>query len=184
MSARRVVVRAFGDAAIREAVTARPVSVVAVGKAAAGMATTFVELPGPSIRRVVAIATHAPDSMPVTIEWIEASHPFPDQRSEYAASRALDVASGVAAGETLVVLLSGGASSLMSAPIDGLTLSDKIRTTRLMMESGADIHALNTVRRHLSRVKGGRLAAACAGRTVTLAISDVIGDDLAAIGSG
>ena len=72
----------------------------------------------------------------------------------------------------------------MAAPIDGISLADKIETTKLMMASGADIHALNTVRRHLSKVKGGRLAAACVGTTVTLAISDVVGDDLNAIGSG
>ena len=87
-------------------------------------------------------------------------------------------------GEALVILLSGGASALMAAPIDGMSLADKIETTRLMMAAGADIHALNTVRRHLSKVKGGRLAAACVGTTVTLAISDVVGDDLHAIGSG
>jgi glycerate-2-kinase len=72
----------------------------------------------------------------------------------------------------------------MASPITGISLADKIDTTRLMMASGADIHALNTVRRHLSKVKGGRLAAACIGTTVTLAISDVVGDDLHAIGSG
>ena len=94
------------------------------------------------------------------------------------------IAQGVHSGEALVILLSGGASALMASPIDGITLADKIDTTRLMMTSGADIHALNTVRRHLSKVKGGRLAAACVGTTVTLAISDVVGDDLHAIGSG
>ena len=91
---------------------------------------------------------------------------------------------GVHSGDALVILLSGGASALMAAPIDGISLADKIETTKLMMASGADIHALNTVRRHLSKVKGGRLAAACVGTTVTLAISDVVGDDLNAIGSG
>ncbi len=87
-------------------------------------------------------------------------------------------------GEALVILLSGGASALMASPMAGISLADKIETTRLMMRSGADIHALNTVRRHLSKVKGGRLAAACVGTTITLAISDVVGDDLHAIGSG
>ena len=72
----------------------------------------------------------------------------------------------------------------MAAPIDGISRAEKIETTRSTMASGADIHALNTVRRHLSKVKGGRLAAACVGTTVTLAISDVVGDDLQAIGSG
>ena len=100
------------------------------------------------------------------------------------ANRAIAIAQGVHSGEALVILLSGGASALMASPIDGISLADKIETTRLMMTSGADIHALNTVRRHLSKVKGGRLAAACVGTTITLAISDVVGDDLHAIGSG
>ncbi len=94
------------------------------------------------------------------------------------------MARGVAPDEILVVLLSGGASALMCAPLEGISLSDKIATTRTMMEAGADIVALNTVRRHLSQVKGGRLAQACRGLTVTLAISDVVGDSLNAIGSG
>jgi glycerate 2-kinase len=179
-----VIARAFADAAIREALISRPVSVVAVGKAAAAMSTAFVETPGPTLRRVVAIGTHATTPLAESIEWIESGHPFPDERSEHAALRALDLAKNVRSDELLVVLLSGGASALMSAPIEGLSLADKVRTTKLMMEAGADIHALNTVRRHLSGVKGGRLAAACAGQTVTLAISDVIGDDLNAIGSG
>ena len=183
MSAKRVLARAFGDPAIRDIVNTRPVSVVAVGKAAAAMATAFVETEGPVLRQAVAIGTHA-EVIGRSIEWIESSHPFPDSRSEHAALRALAVARSVRPGEVLLVLLSGGASALMSAPIDGLSLDDKVRTTRLMMEAGADIHALNTVRRHLSKVKGGRLAAACPGLIVTLAISDVIGDDLNAIGSG
>src|SRR6185503_14892690 len=101
-------------------------------------------------------------------------HPFPDHRSERAAVRALEVAQRVSPGEALVILLSGGASALMCAPLEGLSLSDKVATTKTMMESGADIVALNTVRRHLSRVKGGRLATASRGHTVTLAISDVV----------
>ena len=141
-------------------------------------------MPHLAIRQALAIGTHAHADLPSSVEWIESSHPFPDARSEAAGNRAIAVAQGVHSGEALVILLSGGASALMAAPIDGISLADKIDTTRLMMASGADIHALNTVRRHLSRVKGGRLAAACVGTTVTLAISDVVGDDLHAIGSG
>lgn len=194
VSAPRVLARAWDDASIRDAVAGRPASVVAVGKAAAAMAVDYVasradvasggEVASGFSRKILAIGTHSTIPLPPSIEWIESSHPFPDGRSEHAAGRALDVAKSVQIGEVLIVLLSGGASALMSAPIEGLTLGDKVRTTKLMMEAGADIHALNTVRRHLSRVKGGRLAAACAGHVVTLAISDVIGDDLNAIGSG
>ena len=162
----------------------RPLHVVAVGKAAAAMAAAFVKVPHLAIRSALAVGTHAHDDLPASVEWIESSHPFPDARSQRAAERAVAIAGRAHSGDVLVILLSGGASALMAAPIDGLTLADKIATTRLMMETGADIHALNTVRRHLSKVKGGRLAAACAGTTMTLAISDVVGDDLNAIGSG
>lgn len=148
------------------------------------MASAFVEVPHLAVQRVLAIGTHGHEQLPPAVEWIESSHPYPDARSEAAGNRALAVAQGVHSGEALVILLSGGASALMAAPLDGLSLDDKIDTTRRMMTAGADIHALNTVRRHLSKVKGGRLAAACVGTTVTLAISDVIGDDLHAIGSG
>lgn len=184
MGARRVLARALQDPRVADILTSRPLHVVAVGKAAAAMAAAFVRVPHVSIVRALAIGTHAHADLPDTVEWIESSHPYPDARSEAAGHRALAIAQGVHSGEALVILLSGGASALMAAPIDGITLTDKIETTKRMMTAGADIHALNTVRRHLSKVKGGRLAAACAGTTITLAISDVVGDDLHAIGSG
>ncbi len=148
------------------------------------MAGAFAAVPHLSIRQAVAIGTHRDELLPDAVEWMESSHPFPDARSEAAGRRALAVARSVHSGEVLVILLSGGASALMASPVEGITLADKVNTTRVMMNAGADIHALNTVRRHLSNVKGGRLAAACVGTTITLAISDVVGDDLNAIGSG
>lgn len=169
---------------ISDLITGRRNHVIAVGKAAAAMTTAFLDTPHLRAEQVLAIGTHAHAPLPPGVEWIESSHPFPDARSEAAAGRALAIAESVHSGDVLILLISGGASSLMAAPIDGLTLNEKIATSRLMMNSGADIHALNTVRRHLSKVKGGRLAAACVGTTVTLAISDVVGDDLHAIGSG
>jgi hydroxypyruvate reductase len=168
----------------RDILSGRPLHVVAVGKAAAAMATAFLSRRDLQVQRALAIGTHTHADLPAAVEWIESSHPFPDARSQAAGERALGVAQGVHSGDALVILLSGGASALMAAPLDGISLADKIATTRLMMEAGADIHALNTVRRHLSKVKGGRLAAACVGTTLTLAISDVVGDDLNAIGSG
>jgi glycerate 2-kinase len=179
-----VLARALDDRAVAEIITGRPLHVVAVGKAAAAMAAAFTAIPHLAVRKAIAIGTHSHDELPRAVEWIESSHPYPDARSEAAGNRAIAVAQGVHSGEALVILLSGGASALMASPLDGLTLADKIDTTRLMMTAGADIHALNTVRRHLSKVKGGRLAAACVGTTITLAISDVVGDDLHAIGSG
>lgn len=184
VSARRVVDRALTDHDLSTVLTTNPVHVVAVGKAAAAMAAAFVTVPHVSIVRAIAIGTHTHKTMPTNVEWIASSHPFPDFRSEAAGARALAMAEAVHAGEVMVILLSGGASALMASPLAGLSLADKIGATREMMKAGADIHALNTVRRHLSRVKGGRLAEACVGRTVTLAISDVVGDDLNAIGSG
>ena len=183
VSARRVVDRALRSN-VQDVIASRPVHVVAVGKAAAAMAAAFLSVRHLQIRRALVIGTHLHPELPATVEWIESSHPFPDGRSEHAGNRAIAVAQAVHSGDALVILLSGGASALMAAPVGGITLADKIATTRLMMESGADIHALNTVRRHLSKVKGGRLAAACVGATVTLALSDVVGDDLNAIGSG
>ena len=184
VSAERVVGRAMADADLAEVLASRPLHVVAAGKAASAMASAFAAVPHLSIRQAIAIGTHRHEAMPSSVEWMASSHPFPDGRSETAGERALAVARAVPSGEVLVVLLSGGASALMASPLDGLSLADKIAATRVMMNAGADIHALNTVRRHLSKVKGGRLAAACVGTTVTLAISDVVGDDLNAIGSG
>jgi hydroxypyruvate reductase len=101
-----------------------------------------------------------------------------------AGRRALEVAQRTDPGDTLVVLLSGGASALMAVPAGNLTLEDKRTAVNALLKGGADITALNTIRKHLSAVKGGRLAAAAAGPTVCLAISDVVGDDLSVIGSG
>jgi len=184
VSARRVIARAFGDPEVTDVLNGRGLHVVAVGKAAAAMAAAFATSPHLAIRQAIAIGTHEHADLPPSVEWIQSSHPFPDARSEAAGNRAMAIAQGVHSGEALVILLSGGASALMASPIAGISLADKIDATRVMMTSGADIHALNTVRRHLSKVKGGRLAAACIGATITLAISDVVGDDLHAIGSG
>jgi hydroxypyruvate reductase len=112
------------------------------------------------------------------------SHPVPTDASEKAGRQAVKLARSTTLDETFLILLSGGASALMALPIDGVTLADKGRTTELLLKNGASIHALNCVRKHLSSIKGGRLAEASAARTLTLAISDVVGDDLSVIGSG
>ena len=117
-------------------------------------------------------------------ETIVGGHPMPTAESERGGRRALDIAASLQPDETLLVFLSGGASALMAVPADGLTLADKQATTRHLLRAGADIHALNTVRKHLSSIKGGRLAACTAGACRTFAISDVVGDDLTVIGSG
>ena len=117
-------------------------------------------------------------------ESIRGGHPIPDAGSERAGRRALALAESLRDGETLLVLLSGGASALMAVPADGITLADKQRTTAQLLRAGADIYALNTIRKHLSAIKGGWLAGRAAGRVRTYVISDVVGDDLSVIASG
>lgn len=135
----------------------------------------------------VAVGTHDGHRVPAPVDWYQGGHPTPTAVSVEAARAALALGAGVPAGGQLVVLLSGGASSLLSLPAEGLSLEDKQRTTRALMHDGRAIDELNTVRKHLSGIKGGRLAAACRGDVVTLAISDVVGpieDDPTVIGSG
>jgi hydroxypyruvate reductase len=120
------------------------------------------------------------------IAMFQAGHPFPNQSSVRAAAGALALARKASADGGLLALLSGGASAMLAAPAGDVTLEDKILTARRLMEAGAAIHELNCVRKHLSRIKGGRLAAA-AGKTLTLALSDVHGpvaDDPSVIASG
>ena len=162
----------------------RNLRVIAVGKAAPFMAETFAQIAGDRIRDGIVIGTHLPIALPERLEWMQSSHPLPDARSVAAGRRALEVAQRMDSADTLVVLLSGGASALMAVPAGTLTLEDKRTAVNALLKGGADITALNTIRKHLSAVKGGRLAAAASGPTVCLAISDVVGDDLSVIGSG
>lgn len=148
------------------------------------MAVAFAESVRSQIRDGIVIGTHLPIELPAPFEWIPSSHPLPDERSVAAGRRALDLARQTDAQETLVVLLSGGASALMAVPAGSLTLDDKRTAVNALLKGGADITALNTIRKHLSAVKGGRLAAAAQGPTVCFAISDVVGDDVSVIGSG
>ena len=121
---------------------------------------------------------------PFPLRLIVAQHPQPGPGSEEAGRRALAVAESIPHDADLVVLISGGASSLLAAPADGISLDDKRRATAVLLRAGADIHALNTVRKHLSRIKGGRLAAGCRAASHTFVLSDVVGDDLSVVASG
>jgi glycerate-2-kinase len=119
------------------------------------------------------------------IEVVEASHPVPDAAGENAAARILKAVQGLTADDLVLALISGGGSALMPLAAPGLTLADKQAVNRALLACGATINEMNVVRRHLSAIKGGRLAAAAhPARVVTLAISDVPGDDPAAIASG
>jgi glycerate 2-kinase len=124
------------------------------------------------------------DVRPGVIEIITARHPTPDEGSVRAAERTLALVAGATPDDLVLVLLSGGASALWAAPAAGLSLEAKTALTRGLLKCGADIHEMNTVRRHVSRIKGGRLRKATAAPMLTLAISDVPGDDPATIGSG
>jgi glycerate 2-kinase len=121
---------------------------------------------------------------PAALERVAGGHPMPTAASEEAGRRALALAGSLGPDDHLLVLLSGGASALMAVPADGLSLDEKRSTTATLLAAGADIHALNTVRKHLSAIKGGRLAAATRADCDVLAISDVVGDDLSVIASG
>ncbi len=185
-SAAVLVGRAVQDPQIDVAADA-PTVLIAAGKAAATMAAELADrLARPPCRGVVC-ATHRVGDLPAGLEWIRGGHPLPTDESVEAGRRALELARSVRSPERLVVLLSGGASALLAAPAAGLSLGDKMAVTRTLLEAGAEIHELNAVRKHLSQLKGGWLAAAATGPTTTLAISDVVGpvaDDPSAIGSG
>src|SRR5262245_25474386 len=159
------------------------VSVIAAGKAAPGMASTAVRVLGDRLQGGVVVAPlQSMDLGP--LEFIAGGHPIPSSGSERGGRRALDVAHSMDPAGVLLVLISGGASALMAVPAEGLVLEDKQRTTDTLLRAGADIHALNTVRKHLSGVKGGQLAAASRAACRALAISDVVGDDPSVIASG
>jgi glycerate 2-kinase len=163
-----------------------PMRVVAAGKAAVPMARAARELFGDRIRSglIVGVEPAADPEQPHGFEVIVGGHPTPSAASEQGGRRALELAASLGSDETLVVLLSGGASALMAVPAAGVMLEDKRAATQQLLRAGADIHALNTVRKHLSAIKGGRLAARASGPSLTFAISDVVGDDLSVIGSG
>ncbi|HEX2546245.1 MAG TPA: glycerate kinase [Ramlibacter sp.] len=122
---------------------------------------------------------------PSRIEVVEASHPVPDAAGLKAAERILELTRGLTVDDLVLCLISGGGSALLTLPAEGLSLEDKQRINRDLLDSGANITEMNCVRKHLSRIKGGRLAAACApARVATLTISDVPGDDPSVIASG
>lgn len=164
--------------------SAAAVDVVAAGKATGAMLNGFAADAGVPLRHVVGVAPEHPVTTPPPAHWHIAAHPVPDVRSVAAARHVIGIAEGASEGDLLVLLLTGGASSLMALPAGDVTLADKQRTSQLLLERGSDIHELSTVRKHLSAIKGGHLAAATRGSVLTLAVSDVVGDDLSAIGSG
>jgi glycerate 2-kinase len=157
---------------------------VAAGKASSAMAGAAEEVLGAFVSEALAVDTS--DRIPLTrTRRLIAGHPVPDEAGRRAADQVEDLVRGLGADDLLLLLLSGGASALLPAPVEGLTLDDKARTTSALLRAGATIGELNAVRKHLSRLKGGGLARAAApARVVCLALSDVVGDDPSTIASG
>lgn len=165
--------------------------VLGAGKAGGAMAQAVEALwpaDAPLSGLVVTRYHHVPPrpaGLAARIEVVEAAHPVPDAAGLAAAERMLALTQGLTADDLVLCLVSGGGSALLTLPADGLELADKQAINRALLESGASISEMNCVRKHLSRIKGGRLAAACApARVVTLTISDVPGDDPSVIASG
>ncbi|MCL4467695.1 MAG: glycerate kinase [Deltaproteobacteria bacterium] len=158
--------------------------VLGAGKASFDMAKALDEILGRHINEGVIITKYGYGGLLNHIAVMEASHPLPDREGIRATQRVMSIARDVDRHTLVIMLLSGGASSLLVAP-DGISLGDKIKTTSLLLKSGAGIDELNTVRKQLSLVKGGRLAGMFyPAEIVTLIISDVIGNKLEIIGSG
>ncbi len=178
---------ALPDKVMRRFMPMRPKGrtlVIGAGKASAAMARAFEQnWDGPLEGLVVTRQGHA---VPCEkIEIVEASHPVPDARGLNAAERILQMVQGLTRDDLVVALISGGGSALLSLPVEGVTPEEKRAVNKALLASGAPIGEMNIVRKHLSRIKGGRLAvAASPARVVTMAISDVPGDDLASVASG
>ncbi|ASJ10058.1 glycerate kinase [Thermococcus sp. P6] len=163
------------------------VYLLAFGKAACSMAKAVVEILGERIEEGLIVTKYGyargcPELEGLKV--IEAGHPVPDENSLLGGKLGLELAEKVGKNDLLVVLISGGGSALFLHPEEGISLRDKIRTNELLLKSGARIHEINTVRKHISKVKGGKLAKRVKGTLISLILSDVVGDPLEAIASG
>jgi glycerate 2-kinase len=192
----RTLLRALFDAAIAAALPDKSLPaflppppkgqtiVVGCGKAAASMAKAVEDHWKGEISGLV-VTRYGHNAPTRKIEVVEAAHPVPDLAGREAAERILKMVQGLRAADLVLFLVSGGGSALLALPAPGLTLHDKQAINKARLKSGANITEMNCVRKHLSAVKGGQLAAACApAKVVTLAISDIPGDDPAVIASG
>ena len=162
------------------------VAVLAVGKAAFGMAKAAVQVLGDRLRPSdVLLVTHDEAVGPARFEALRSGHPLPDERGLAAAGEIERRAAALGGDDLALVLISGGASALLPSPPPGIPLEDKLEVTRLLLRGGATIHELNAVRKHISTTKGGGLLRRLRpARVITLALSDVIDDDPSVIGSG
>lgn len=198
----RALLRATFDAAVAAALPAlslpaflpKPprgkLGIIGAGKASAAMAQAFEELwakqqAGEGAPFEGIVVTRYGYGVPCKhIRIVEASHPLPDAAGEAASHALLEFVSRFGPDDLVVALISGGGSALLAAPLAPMTLADEQAVNRVLLASGASITEMNCIRRHLSLIKGGRLAAACKAPMITLAISDVPGDDAVDIASG
>lgn len=158
--------------------------VVGAGKAASQMAAAFEKLWKHPFSGTV-VARHGPIEHCETITVLQSAHPVPDEAGLAASDALLKAVAGLTADDLVIALISGGGSALLPAPPEGLTLADEVAVNRALLASGAPISAMNVVRKHVSRIKGGRLAAAAfPARVVSLVVSDVPGDNPAFVASG
>ncbi|MFA4701959.1 glycerate kinase type-2 family protein [Pyrococcus kukulkanii] len=158
------------------------VYVIAFGKAACEIARAIEEIV--EVKDGVAVTKYGYGKPLKKIRVIEAGHPIPDENSIKGAEEALRILEKTNEDDIVFVLISGGGSALFELPEDGITLEDLKRTNELLITSGATIHEINTVRKHISKIKGGKLAKRIRGTGIALIISDVVGDNLEAIASG
>lgn len=157
---------------------------VGAGKATAPMARALERCLGSRLHSGLVVVKYGHTVPTTKIVVDEAGHPIPDRAGQRAAARLQSIVTTLTRRDLLIVLLSGGASSLLPAPVKGVTLADKQATTDRLLRCGATIQEINTVRKHLSSLKGGRLTESTYATVVTLILSDVLGDDLSAIASG
>lgn len=162
------------------------VIVIAIGKAAWNMANAAKESLGSKIVKGLVVTKYEHSRGPIDgFEIIEAGHPIPDENSVIGAARALEMVKGLSYGDEVIFLISGGGSSIFEKPAHGITLEDIMDITNQLLSSGADIVEINTIRKHLSDVKGGRFAEQCLpAKVFSIVLSDVIGDRLDSIASG
>lgn len=161
------------------------VIVVGAGKASAAMAQPLEELLGDRLKEGLVQVKYG-HSLPLRkIRIVEAGHPVPDKSGIEGAHQIVQLVKSATKKDLLIFLISGGGSALLPSPVEGLTMEDEQRTTQILLESGANIHEINAIRKHISQVKGGRLARlAYPAALVSLFLSDVIGDNLDSIASG
>ena len=161
------------------------VTVVAIGKAAWTMAFAAGEKLGDKISRGIIVTKYDHSKGPIEgFEIIEAGHPVPDENSVRGASRALELVKNLEKGDDVIFLISGGGSAIFEKPMEGISLEDIMDVTSQLLSSGADIVEINTIRKHLSDVKGGRFALHCKANIYSVVLSDVLGDRLDSIASG